>query len=136
MEENCTELIFGEHTYLTAAEEESMRYVGIFAASIGWKVNQTLEAIKTMPVYGARAGTSLRRIIQLLLNLSSDMLLICSKYNIDWKRDLNPETHSFEQIIETISDSGMSSRDIFYMMNCELVAFDIIDAVHAYKIKY
>jgi hypothetical protein len=88
-----------------------------------------------MPVYGARAGKSLRRIIYLLFNLSSDALQICSKYKIDWKRDLNPETHSFEQIIETISDSNIPSRDIFYMMNCEVVAFDIIDAVHTHKMK-
>jgi hypothetical protein len=130
MTEDLTQIIFCESINLTPTEYTAMEYVGLLAKTIGWTAKQTLEAIKTMPGNGDRAGTKLRLIIFTLLD-EKRVYPIFNKYCDLSYHQIDPRKRSLPYILSVFSVINMYDRDIDLMFGRS--ANDFRELIKAYR---
>lgn len=91
----------------------AMSYVGPVASAAGMSIEETTAAIQVLSnsgIQGTRAGTSLRTSLANLLAPTSAAEAILAKYGVTLQ-DVNPEVHSFAEILDTLNAAGMSTGE-------------------------
>jgi len=91
----------------------SMRYVGPVASAFNMSVEETVGVLQILydaGIEGSAAGTALRRVLADLGNSMGPVISKLERYGITFE-DINPEVHSFAEIIETLKMHGVEGAD-------------------------
>jgi len=97
---------------------EAMKYAGTTGASLGWSIEETTAAVAqfaNLGLEGTMAGTNLRMAMIALTKGTDNAKKALLEMNLTLE-DINPETHNFGQILETLGEHAMTSSqavDIF-----------------------
>jgi len=130
-EQEYIKMVFNEETKIKIFNFDGLKYVAPLAASIGWSAKQTMEALDIMPENGARAGTSLRWILNVLLENDEVLQEHCKIYNIQYS-DIDPRKNTLIQIVKIFAENNVKSIDIGFIFG-NVVSYDFIDLVYAYR---
>jgi len=96
---------------------EALKYVAPLAAQVGWsfeEVNAVLGLLANRSIKGSQAGTYLRQAIAQLLDPTSEAIDVLERLGLTVE-DINPETHSFAEILETLGKAGATTADIMIL---------------------
>lgn len=100
---------------------EAMKYGGTVGAGFGWSLEQTVAALaqfRDMGLVGASAGTALRSAMVGATTASEKNIKTMEKYGLTMA-DINPETHSFASILETVGKAGITTSDSMVVFGSE-----------------
>lgn len=92
----------------------AFRQVGPVAAGFGYTVEETTGALQELfnaGFQGQAAGRALKSALADLASPTENMEKIFKRLNVSLK-DVNPETNSFADIIDTLAESGATTSDI------------------------
>lgn len=92
---------------------EAMKYAGTTGASLGWSLEQTTAAaaqFADLGLEGSMAGTNLRMSMLSLMGQTDKSREALRRMNLTFQ-DINPEAHSFGEILLTLGKAGMTSLD-------------------------
>ena len=95
--------------------EYSLKYVGPVAKSMGIEieeVNAILGQLYNAGFKGEEAGAALRGAFARLLSPTSQMIEVLEEMGLTLA-DVNPETHSFADILDTLTAAGMDTTKAF-----------------------
>ena len=119
--------------------KESFLYVYSLATSIGWntqKIRDALEMYTKIGVDDEIAGTSLRRVLSVLNDVSTNPK--CEKSSIlaaygNIINEVPPRDHGLGEILDIFNQYHVKSRDVFYIFGFP-AGIDFIDLICARKI--
>ena len=100
---------------------QAMSYVAPLAAAMGISMEETAAIIGKMSdagVQGSRAGTALRGALTRLADPTTEVAGVLEKYQLTLA-DVDPTTQSFTDIIETLSNVGLSTADAMALFGQE-----------------
>jgi len=92
----------------------AMKYVAPLAYQVGWSLEETASAaglLSNAGIKSSMAGTVLRNAISRLLSPTQKASGILASYGITLD-SISPKTHNFAQIIDILSQSGMTAGDV------------------------
>ena len=92
---------------------EGMKYGGIAGAAFGYTLEETTAAMakfKDLGLEGSQAGTQFRSAMAFAGAQTEKQAKVLAKYNLTLE-DINPETHKFADILETVGRAGMTTTD-------------------------
>jgi TP901 family phage tail tape measure protein len=92
----------------------AMKYVAPLAYQMGWSLEETASAaglLSNAGIKSSMAGTVLRNSISRLLSPTAKAQGILASYGITLDA-ISPKTHDFAQIIDILSQSGISAADV------------------------
>lgn len=92
----------------------AMKYVAPLAYQMGWSLEETASAaglLSNAGIKSSMAGTVLRNAISRLLSPTQKASGILASYGITLD-SISPKTHNFAQIIDILSQSGMTAGDV------------------------
>jgi TP901 family phage tail tape measure protein len=98
-----------------------MKYVGPVAKGLGMSLEETTAAMGALAdngIKGEQAGTALRGILGSLAAPSSTAAGAINNLGLSVE-DVNPKTHSLAQIVQTLSDAGMTASDAYKIFGRE-----------------
>lgn len=90
---------------------EGMKDAGNAGSSLGWSVEETVTALAqfvNIGLEGSRAGTSLKMAMVQLVKQTDHMKEALSEMGLTYK-DINPETHTFGEILRTLGERSMTT---------------------------
>ncbi|RLB08651.1 MAG: phage tail tape measure protein [Deltaproteobacteria bacterium] len=90
---------------------EAMKYAGTTGSSLGWSIEQTTAAVAqfaNLGLEGSMAGTNLRMAMIHLKKGTDAANEALEKMGLTLA-DINPETHTFGEILRTLGEHGMTS---------------------------
>lgn len=93
---------------------EAMKYVAPLAYDMGWSLEETAAyagMLSDAGIKGSMAGTVLRNSISRLIDPTREVQNIFSRYGITLA-SISPETHTFSQILDTLSAAGVSTGEM------------------------
>lgn len=91
---------------------EAMKYAGTAGAGLGWTIEETTAAVAqfaNLGLEGSQAGMNLRMAMISLMNQTSSVTEALDELGLKFK-DINPETHSFGEILKTLGERSMSAQ--------------------------
>lgn len=100
---------------------EAMKYGGTVGAGFKWSLEQTVAALaqfRDMGLSGAGAGTALRSAMVGATTDTKKNRDALEKYGLTMK-DINPELHSFEEILTNVGLAGVSTTDAMVVFGSE-----------------
>lgn len=100
---------------------EAMKYGGTVGAGFGWSLEQTVAALaqfRDMGLQGSAAGTALRAAMVGATTASEKNVATLAKYGLTLA-DINPETHSFAEILTTVGKAGVNTTDAMVVFGNE-----------------
>lgn len=100
---------------------EAMKYGGVVGASFGYSLEQTVSALslfRNAGLQGSAAGTALRSALVGATQASAMNVDALAKYGLTMA-DINPATHDFAQILQTVGTAGMSTADAIKVFGTE-----------------
>ncbi len=89
---------------------EAMKFAGTTGSALGWTIEQTTAAVAqfaNLGLEGSMAGTNLRMAMVQLTKQSGRMKKALMEMNLTFQ-DINPEAHSFGEILKTLGSRVMS----------------------------
>lgn len=92
---------------------DAMKYVAPISASMGTSMEETAAAIGILSnagLQGSMAGTGLRQVLSSLASPTKEAADILRAYGIQLD-DVNPATHSLSQVINRLSQAGITAGD-------------------------
>ena len=92
---------------------EAMKFVGPIASALDISMNDTAAAIGILSdagLQGTMAGTGLRRVLSSLINPTDDAVDALDALGVKLS-DVNPETASLVDIVDTLAKSGLEAGD-------------------------
>jgi len=92
---------------------EAMKYAGTVGASFGMSLEQTTAAVamfRDLGLEGSMAGTNLRMALAAAAKPTDNARKALKRYGLE-AEDINPELHSFAEIMQTIGDAGLQTAD-------------------------
>ena len=101
--------------------ENSLKYVGPVANSMGISIEEvsaSLGVLYNAGFKGEQAGTALRGAFSRLLNPTTAMTDKLAEMGLTIE-DINPETHSFADVLDTLAAAGMSTADAMVLFGVE-----------------
>lgn len=118
--------------------KDSFPYVYQLASSIGWntqKIRDALEMYTKIGVDDEITGTSLRRVLSVLNDVSTNLL--CAKSDIlaaygTLLIEVSHRDHDLGEILDIFNKYQVKSRDIFYIFGFP-AGIDFIDLMYARK---
>ncbi len=117
--------MFAKATALSQFKIESlsdaMKYGGTVGAGFGWSLEQTVAALtlfRDAGLDGTRAGTALRGAMAQATMENNKTIASLDKYHLKME-DINPETNTFAQILETVGKAGMTTTDAMVIFGVE-----------------
>lgn len=116
--------------------KESFPYVYQLARSIGWDTQRIREALEMYTKIGVDdeiAGTSLRRVLSVLNDVSTNPK--CEKSSIlaaygNIINEVSPTEHNLVEILDIFNQYHVKSRDVFYIFGFP-AGIDFIDLMSA-----
>jgi TP901 family phage tail tape measure protein len=93
--------------------KEAMKYAGTVGAGFGYTLEQTTAAVaqfRNLGLEGSMAGTSFRMAMSAAAHVTDSARKTLEKYGIT-QEQINPELHSFADIMTTIGKSAMTTSD-------------------------
>ena len=93
---------------------EAMKYGGTVGANFGMSLEETTAALaqfRNLGLEGSLAGTNFRMAMAHAAKATKKARDVLAKYNLTAK-DINPELHSFGEIMETVGAASMSTTDL------------------------
>lgn len=93
---------------------EAMKYGGTVGANFGMSLEETTAALaqfRNLGLEGSLAGTNFRMAMAHAAKATDKARKVLDKYNLT-AQDINPELHSFGQIMETVGEASMSTTDL------------------------
>jgi TP901 family phage tail tape measure protein len=100
---------------------EAMKYGGAVGAGFGWSLEETTAALamfRDMGLQGSMAGTALRSSMVGATQASHQNVAVMAKYGLTMA-EVNPETHSFAEILATVGKAGMTTSDAMVVFGNE-----------------
>jgi len=113
---------------------EAMKYGGTVGAGFGYSLEETTAAIaqfRNLGLEGSMAGTQFRMAMSAAATTTEDSRRVLAKYNLTAK-DINPELHSFAEIMETIGKSAMTTTDALQVFGTRSGA-NVIQVARAFQ---
>ena len=92
---------------------EAMKYAGTAGAGFGMSLEQTTAAVslfRDLGLEGSMAGTNFRSALEAVSDVSDKAEKVLSKYGITLEQ-VNPELHSFAEIMEVVGKASVSTSD-------------------------
>jgi len=89
---------------------EAMKYAGTAGSALGWDIEETTAAVAqfaNLGLEGSMAGTNLRMAMISLSRQTSQVTSVLAELGLTYK-DVNPETHSFGELLTTIGKRSIS----------------------------
>jgi len=99
----------------------AMKYAGPIGGALGWTIEETAAAVAQFAEIGLEAtqtGTQLRAGMVQLLNPSEQVTSTLKALGVAWK-DLNPETKTFDQIVDRLADTTMGATEAVKVFGTE-----------------
>lgn len=96
-----------------ASLTEAMKYAGTAGAGFGMSLEQTTAAVslfRDLGLEGSMAGTNFRSALEQVANASDKAEGVLAKYGITLEQ-VNPELHSFAEIMDTVGKASISATD-------------------------
>jgi hypothetical protein len=118
--------------------KESFPYVYPLATSIGWDVYKIVDALEMYHKIGIDdeiAGTSLRRVLSVLNDVSTNLLCVKSDILAAYGTlliEVSHRDHDLGEILDIFNKYQVKSRDIFYIFGFP-AGIDYIDLMYARK---
>lgn len=100
---------------------EAMKYGGVAGAAFGYSLEQTVSALslfRNAGLQGSAAGTALRSALVGATQASVQNVEALAKYGLTMA-DVNPQTHDFAQILQTVGTAGVSTADAIKVFGSE-----------------
>ncbi len=100
---------------------EALKYGGVVGAGFGWSLEETTAALaqfRDLGMQGSQAGTALRSAMIGATTASSTNVAVLEKYGLTMEA-INPETHSFAEILTTVGKAGVSTTDALTVFGAE-----------------
>ncbi|MDP2216737.1 MAG: phage tail tape measure protein [Methanolobus sp.] len=100
---------------------EAMSYAAPLAAAMGMSMEEAAALIGKMSdagIQGSRAGTALRGAMTRLASPTAGVAKVLEQYNLTLA-DVDPSTRSFTDILETLSNAGLSTADAMELFGQE-----------------
>lgn len=100
---------------------EAMKYGGTVGAGFGWSLEQTVAALamfRDMGLQGSAAGTALRSAMVGATQANAQNIAVLAKYGLTMA-EINPETHSFAEILQTVGKVGITTSDAMVVFGTE-----------------
>lgn len=100
---------------------EAMKYGGTVGAGFGWSLEQTVAALaqfRDLGLEGTTAGTALRSAMSQAAQQTDVNRKALKKYGLDLE-DVNPQLHSFQEILVTVGNAAMSTSDLMTVFGVE-----------------
>jgi len=133
--ENMSDIIFNEDLTIFGIDQlQALSYVGPVAACIGWNGKQTRDALcmaNSVEIEGARAGTSLRRILVTLIDCPDKLKRVLNKRNLRYN-DVDPRKHTLIEILKAFMDANVSDVDIVSIFGLN-IGLDVLCLLGGYK---
>lgn len=101
-----------ESLLTTESLAEAMKYAGTAGAAFRWSIEQTAAAValfSDLGLEGSMAGTNLRMSMLTLSSQTKNVTDTLKELNLKFE-DINPETHTFGEILDIIGRKSVSSR--------------------------
>lgn len=98
-----------------------LSYVAPVAHAMGMSLEETVSILASLSnagIEGERAGTALRGAISRLAAPSNEAAKALANYGLSLE-DVNPATHTFTQILDTLSAAGITSADVMQIFGQE-----------------
>jgi len=92
---------------------EAMKYAGTVGAGFGYSLEETTAAVaqfRNLGLEGSMAGTNFRMALSAAANVTEDAQRTLAKYGLT-AQDINPELHSFAEIMTTVGRVSMTTSD-------------------------
>lgn len=92
---------------------EAMKYAGTVGAGFGYSLEETTAAVaqfRNLGLEGSMAGTNFRMAMSAAANATEEAQRTLAKYGLT-QNDINPELHSFAEIMQTVGRSAMTTSD-------------------------
>ncbi|MFH1623546.1 MAG: phage tail tape measure protein [Pseudomonadota bacterium] len=89
---------------------EAMKYAGTSGAALGWSLEETTAAVAqfvNLGLQGTMAGTNLRMSMVQLSKQGDSVTKALKEMNLVFE-DVNPQTHTFGEILKTVGDAGIT----------------------------
>jgi TP901 family phage tail tape measure protein len=93
---------------------EAMKYGGTVGAGFGYALEETTAALamfRNLGLEGSMAGTNFRMSMAAAANATDESRKVLAKYGLT-AEDINPELHSFAEIMETVGKAAMTTTDM------------------------
>lgn len=94
---------------------DAMKYVGPIANSLGISMQDTAAAVGVLSnagIQGSMAGTGLKTALSGLLNPSKQAQQAIAELGLTVEQ-LNPQTHSLQEVIKTLANAGLDAEKAF-----------------------
>lgn len=116
-------LVYASNAASTGVGElgEGMKYVAPIAAALGISIEDTAAAMGVLSdagLKGSQAGTSLRGSIAALANPSSTAADELKRLGVTLS-DINPQTNSIIELVDTLADAGLDAAGAFKIFGTE-----------------
>lgn len=92
---------------------EAMKYAGTAGAAFGYSLEETVAAVaqfRNLGLEGSQAGTNFRMALIEATKATDEQVRALARYGLTMA-DINPETHSFSEILKTVGAASMSATD-------------------------
>jgi TP901 family phage tail tape measure protein len=92
---------------------EAMKYAGTAGAGFGMSLEQTTAAVslfRDLGLEGSMAGTNFRSALEAVSDVTDKAEGVLAKYGITVQQ-VNPELHSFAEIMETVGKASITTSD-------------------------
>lgn len=93
---------------------EAMKYAGTVGAAFGMTLEETTASVamfRNLGLEGSMAGTNLRMAMAKAAKPTSKAAAILKQYGLT-VRDINPELHSFGEIMQTVGDASITTTEM------------------------
>lgn len=92
---------------------EAMKFAGTAGASFGMSVEETTAAVAAfadLGLEGSLAGSNFRMAMIQAAKATDKKTAVLKKYGLTME-DINPATHNFSEILQTVGEAGLTSAD-------------------------
>jgi len=93
---------------------EAMKYAGSVGAAFGMSLEETTAAVaqfRNLGLEGSMAGTNFRMAMSQAAKVTAKGERALARYGLTQK-DINPELHTFGEIMQTVADAGLKASDM------------------------
>lgn len=100
---------------------EALKYGAPTAAAFGYSLEDTVAALaqfRDMGLQGSTAGTALRSVLSQSSQQTKINADTLAKYNLELS-DVNPQLHSFGEVLATVGAAGMNASDAMVVFGVE-----------------